>query len=68
MAELIGFALIIGIPWYLCKREDWKASHRLPPEGKMHDSNAVIRDAVNEMSKNDIYKKMNRGGYDIPKK
>jgi len=65
MTELITCGImLIGLYW-LCKKDEWKASHRLPPDGKMVDHGAVTRDAVNGMSDNDIYKKMNKGEYDV---
>lgn len=65
MGEFIGIIVIIGITIILCNGEEWKAQNRLSPPGKKSDWATMNRDLANGLNQIDVYKKFNRGKYDI---
>ena len=68
MEIFASIGLIVWCIW-ACNKDKWKADRRIPPPGKKTDWQAVGNDRIlRGMSDIDIYRKMNRGGYDIPNK
>ena len=67
MEIILRALLIICIVGAMAMNEH-NACNRMPPPGYQTDANAVIRDRINGMSKQQVYSKMNKGLYDIKKK
>lgn len=65
-----GIVLIISCIIFYCiiKWPEWTANNRTPPPGKKSDWNAMNHDLTMGMSRDEFYRKKNRGGYDIPDK
>lgn len=68
MGELIVGLIFLGIVWIICKIPEWEFDNRLPRDGYETDHSAINRDLASGKSRNDIIRKANRGGYDVPKK
>lgn len=62
---IIGLIIIIGILYVLCHVDEWKFDSRTTPLGYKTDWDAMNKDLANGMSKQDVMRKSNRGGYDI---
>lgn len=67
MGELIGIILIIGITYVMCHIDEWKFNNRTTPPDKETDWAAMSSDLARGMSKQDVMRKSNNGGYDKPK-
>jgi len=58
--------IVVAIFYGISKSTDYKFSNRVSPPGYKTDYAAFNSDLANGMSKEDIKKKFNKGGYDIP--
>lgn len=68
METLIGliiFGTILFLPGIIT---NIKFDNRMPPAGYQTDWSAMNRDLASGKSKNEVMRKANNGGYNIPKK
>ena len=68
MGELIGIIIIIGITYVLCHMDEWKFNNRTSPKGYKTDWSTMNKDLASGMSKQDVMRKSNHGGYDVKDK
>lgn len=68
MGDLIGTIIIIVIAYLVCKVPEWKHSNRLCPPGKEIDYGKANHDLiVNNIGKQEYYRRYNSGYYDKDK-
>lgn len=65
---IMTIILFIIVMYIIFKIPEWKACNRMPPPGKKTDWDGIIKDKNKGMSNTEVYVKMNKGGYDVPKK
>lgn len=68
MGELIGIIIIIGGTYLLCKIPEWKYVNRRCPSGKEIDYGKANHDLAMGLSKQEYFRRYNRGYYDRDKK
>lgn len=67
MGELIGIIILLAFYYVLAHIDEWKFDRRLSPPGMETDWAAMSSDLARGMSKRDVMRKSNAGGYDKPK-
>lgn len=68
MGSFIGIIIMLVIFYVMSNITEWTFDNRTPPQGYKTDWDAMNRDLVNGMSKQNVMSKANRGGYDTPNK
>lgn len=66
--EGIAILVFIVVIYVLCHIEEWKFDNRITPPDKETDWSAMSSDLARGMSKQEVMRKSNREGYDVPKK